>query len=601
MTEKIDYKQVGLMCGIEIHQQLDTNKLFCNCKSKIITDKKPDAEITRELKASAGETGELDKAALHEQQKEKKYVYQVFNEACCLVELDEEPPHDMNKEALELVLQVSKILDAKIVDQVQIMRKTVVDGSNTSGFQRTSFVAGCGVLETTEGKIGIPTICIEEDAAQIVERHPDHDIYNLSRLGIPLIEIATDPDIKTPEQCREAAEKIGMILRSTGKVKRGIGTIRQDINISIKGGVRVELKGVQDLRGIIKIVENEVERQLFFKETYKTPKTSAIHDVTQILHKTESKVLRKSLDNKGVILGMKIDGFNGKLKEHINPGKRLGAELSDYAKSKTKVGGLFHTDELPNYGITQHEVDMIKKELHLHENDAFIIIADNKEVAHKALEAVKERLENPLTKEVRKANPDFTTSYMRPMPGAARMYPETDVKPITPDVKNIKLPELINDKIKRYETDYKISKDLATQAAKTGLNLDVYIKNYSNLKPSFIADTLINAPREIKTRHAKEIEIEEIIDEVLEKANDEKIPISAVFEILTEIALGVKPNYDKYKTMNDAEAEHIIKKIIIENAKLTPGALMGLIMKELRGKIDGKKVQELIKKNIPHP
>lgn len=597
MEKTIDYKKIGLMCGLEIHQQLNTNKLFCNCPSRIITDQKPDAEVLREIRASAGETGEIDKAALHEQQKQKKHLYQYYKEACCLIDLDEEPPTTMNNEALDIVLQVSKMINAKIVDQVQTMRKMVVDGSNTTGFQRTALVARGGEIETKDGKIKIPTISIEEDACQIMERRHDLDVYNLSRLGIPLIEIGTDPEIYSPEQCYEAAEKLGMILRSTGKVKRGLGTIRQDVNVSIKGGVRVEIKGVQDLKGIIKIVENEALRQLHFVEEYQPPKIGEIHDITPILKNTNSKVLRQALDKQGAILGIRIEGFSGKLKNQINPGKRLGTELSDYAKTKAKVGGLFHTDELPNYGITQEEVDSINQELGLKENDAFIIIADKKETAKKALEAVKERLKQPLTKEVRKANHDFTTTYMRPMPGAARMYPETDTKPIRPDTKHIKLPELIKDKILRYEKEYKISNDLATSAAKIGIDLDTYIKTYTKLKPTFITDTLLNAPKEIKTRHQKEIEIEQIITPIFEKANNSEIPTSAVFEILTEISLGQKIDYQKYKTMTDEEAEKTIIQIITKNPNLKTGAITGLIMKELRGKIDGKKAQEIIKKH----
>ena len=258
--EKIDYEKVGFKCGIEIHQQLDTHKLFCECPS-IIIDEKPDFTVKRYLRAAAGETGEVDIAAKHEMEKGKYYLYYCYDKNTCLVELDEEPPHLINKEALEIALIIARLLNAKIVDEIQVMRKTVVDGSNTTGFQRTALIARDGYIETPKGVVRIPIICLEEDAAKIVERTRDYDVYNLSRLGIPLIEIGTDASIKDPEHAKEVASKLGMILRST-RVKRGLGTIRQDVNLSIKGGARIEIKGFQDLKAMPRIIEKEVRRQL---------------------------------------------------------------------------------------------------------------------------------------------------------------------------------------------------------------------------------------------------------------------------------------------------------------------------------------------------
>jgi len=149
----------------------------------------------------------------------------------------------------------------KIVDEVEIMRKMVIDGSNTSGFQRTAYIGSQGCIDTSHGPVGIDILCLEEEAARIVEDRGDSLIYSLDRLGIPLVEIGTAPDIVSPAHAREVAKTLGMILRSTGRVQRGLGTIRQDVNVSIKGGARVEVKGVQDLNLIDKIVEMEVLRR----------------------------------------------------------------------------------------------------------------------------------------------------------------------------------------------------------------------------------------------------------------------------------------------------------------------------------------------------
>ena len=471
---QLDYKKLNFKCGIEIHQQLDTKKLFCNCPS-LIRDDKPDIIIKRRLRASAGESGEVDAAALHEVKKEKQFIYQAYSDTTCLVELDEEPPHDVNKQALEISLQIALMLNAKIVDKICFMRKTVIDGSNTSGFQRTALIATNGFIETSKGKVKIETICLEEEAAKIVKRTKKEDTYNLSRLGIPLIEIATSPDIKDPEHCMETAKKLGMILRSTNKVKRGLGTIRQDVNLSIKGKSRVEIKGFQDLRNMPKIIENEARRHL------------------ELLEK--------------------------------------GQELK---------------------------------------------------------------------KEVRKANKDLTTSFMRPMPGSARMYPETDIKTIRPDISKIKIPELITDKSEKLEKDFNLNKDLADLITKSG-KIDFFISlanKYKNIKPLFIADILMNSGKEIKRRYNKEIDASRHIEEILEHLNKGKISKEAVFEILVEKANGKKIDYKKYLLMSDEEIKKILKEIIAKNKGAPFNALMGQAMAKLRGKADGKKIVELLKKLV---
>lgn len=256
----MDYQKLKFKAGLEIHQQLETNKLFCSCPS-ILRDGVPGIIIKRKLRSSEGESGEKDVAAEYETSKDKEFIYEGYKDTTCSVELDEEPPHDMNEDALEIVLQVCKLLKCKLVDEIQVMRKVVVDGSNTSGFQRTALIGYGGYLETSKGKVRIASVAVEEDAARRIKEDKNFVVFRLDRLGIPLIEIATDPDIKDPEHCKETAEKLGMILRSTAKVKRGLGTIRQDVNISIKNGNRVEIKGFQDLKSMIKIIENEVKRQ----------------------------------------------------------------------------------------------------------------------------------------------------------------------------------------------------------------------------------------------------------------------------------------------------------------------------------------------------
>ncbi|MBU0929653.1 MAG: Glu-tRNA(Gln) amidotransferase subunit GatE, partial [Nanoarchaeota archaeon] len=257
----MDYQKIGFKCGLEIHQQLEGKKLFCSCPT-LIKDDEPDFIIKRRLRASAGESGDIDIAAKYEQKIGKEFIYNIYNDSNCLVCVDEEPPHDVNSDALKIALEVSMLLNAKIVDEIHFMRKVVIDGSNTSAFQRTALISRDGYIETSKGRVKIMTVCLEEEAAKIIEKKDTYVKYNLSRLGIPLLEIATDASIKDPEHAKEVAEKIGMILRSLNGIKRGIGTIRQDVNVSIDKGARIELKGFQELKSIPLVIKNEVERQL---------------------------------------------------------------------------------------------------------------------------------------------------------------------------------------------------------------------------------------------------------------------------------------------------------------------------------------------------
>ena len=250
----MDYKALGLVAGIEIHQQLDTNeKLFCHCPTTLRETPDHNGEFFRYLRATVSEMGEIDRAAQEEMKHDRRFQYFTYD-TTCLVENDEEPPAPLNNEALSICLTIAKMFGMTPVPQVHTMRKLVIDGSNTSGFQRTALVAFSGALPNGAR---IETICLEEEAAQRVK----DEVFSLDRLGIPLVEITTSPDMHTPEDVQAVAEYIGMVLRSTGKVKRGLGTIRQDVNISIAKGARVEIKGVQELDLIAEVVRREVLRQ----------------------------------------------------------------------------------------------------------------------------------------------------------------------------------------------------------------------------------------------------------------------------------------------------------------------------------------------------
>lgn len=607
--EKMDYEQLGLRCGIEIHQQLSTHRLFCSCPSKI-RDDKPDIVIKRFLRASAGETGEVDVAAEMEQAKGKYYFYHAYNDCNCLVELDEEPPHPLNREALDIAITMGRLLNAHIVDYVQVMRKTVIDGSNVSGFQRTALIAYDGFIDTSLGRVRIPLICLEEEAAKIVERKPDYDVYNLSRLGIPLIEIGTAADIKTPEHAKEVASRLGMILRSTNRVMRGLGTIRQDINISIKNGSRVEIKGAQELKLIPLLVDMECLRQkrlIEIKDDINRRKASAgkkIYELTNLFMETCSSIIKKIISNNGVVSGIKLNSFAGLLKTELQPNRRFGTELSDYAKAWAGVGGIFHSDELPAYGITDNEVSAIKSLMKCNSgNDAFVIVAEQKGKAERALQAVTERIKTSaqgIPSEVRKANEDGTTEFLRPIPGSARMYPETDVKGIqvTQDMLKFELPELITDRRKKLESEYGLSREISHTLTDSGW-LDFFescVRKFTKIRPVFIAETLVNAAKEIKKRFNLDLALTETgMEKIFENVNNGKIPEDAVFEILVEWAKGRPVEMERFARLDEKELKEEIKSIVEANRGLPLNAVIGKVMEKLRGRADGRRIVEIVR------
>ncbi len=447
-----------MKCGIEIHQRIAGRKLFCNCVpsadagqpgqdgcsqvagSGAAATPGQDVFFTRRLHAVLSELGELDSAVRLESVRHRAMQYCAPRSSSCLVEADEEPPHRINHEALCAVLLFCRLMGSSIVDEVHVMRKNVIDGSNTSGFQRTAVVGLGGAVETAAGRLEIQTVCIEEESAGIVEGGKEASAdFELSRLGIPLVEIATAPALKSGREAQEAALAIGMLLRRTGLVQRGIGTIRQDLNVSIPGGARVEIKGVQELQAISETVELEVQRQKNLlaissdvqKKLSGAPIEAKFVDLTEIFATTKSQLVGKILRNGGRLLGMRLPGHEGLLGREVSPGRRYGSELADYARS-AGVRGLVHSDEdLAKYGFSEDEISETRVALSISSGDAFVLAAGEQKKAQAALCEVCCRASFfGVPEETRKANPDGTSSYMRPLPGRARMYPETDIPPI---------------------------------------------------------------------------------------------------------------------------------------------------------------------------
>lgn len=271
MDKKLNYDSLRLKFGLELHQQLDTeHKLFCNCSMEM-KEKNPVMTITRKLHPVASELGLVDTAAQFEYLRDRSFHYQIFNNETCLVELDEEPPHDLNPDALQIALQIALLLNCEIPNEIHIMRKTVIDGSNTSGFQRTAIIGMNGHISYKGKRILITQVSLEEDAAAIIGEEDGRATFRLNRLGVPLVEIDTGIlEGYSPNELQDIAYMIGIMARSTGKTKHGIGSIRQDVNVSIRNGPRTEVKGVQELGLLSKVVDFEVRRQIAEKPKEET-------------------------------------------------------------------------------------------------------------------------------------------------------------------------------------------------------------------------------------------------------------------------------------------------------------------------------------------
>ncbi|MDR2624502.1 MAG: Glu-tRNA(Gln) amidotransferase subunit GatE [Methanobrevibacter sp.] len=623
----MNWEELGLKMGLEIHQQLNTqSKLFCSCPNEL-SDREFDNEIKRYLRPTQSELGQIDRAAFQESLRKLSFNYQTYDHETCLVESDDEPPHNLNEEALDLSITIASLLNMNIIDEIHTMRKQVIDGSNTSGFQRTALIATDGHLDTESGRIAIENLCLEEDAGRRMNTNNEFTTFRLDRLGIPLVEITTDPSIHDPEEVKEVAYVLGQILRSTN-VKRGLGTIRQDLNISIREGSRVEIKGVQNLDLIPKMVELEVQRQLnLIKIKNEIEKRGSevldeIFEVDEVFKNTSSKIISKAKSVKAIVL----KGFNGLIGLELQTDRRFGTELSDYAK-KHGVSGIFHTDELPAYGITADEVLMLKEFLNTTYDDAIILVAADEDITISALEEVIRRVKmvhDGVPEETRKSLENGTSEYMRPLPTSSRMYLETDIplfKINKEKIANISnnLPELINEKKNRIMKEYKISEDLTDQLIKRGY-ADEFEEVSSELKidpitiGSFYAYTL----RELKR---DKIAIESLtmkdIKSVFTLLKNESISKDGVNYIIKEVAIlkekdpPTQPSYKKIAEklnlllLSESDVRNTITEIINKNKNMVEerqmaamGPLMGMSMKELKGKTDGKVVNKIVKEEL---
>ena len=627
--EKFSINDVGVKVGLEIHQQLATNKkLFCNCTH--IESEEYSIRFQRKFRVSKSELGEFDPAALFESTKSKTIMYYASHKSSCLVEQDEEPPHELDGDAKKIALVISSTLKSNIFSEIYPMRKTVIDGSNTTGFQRTMLISQGGFYNVGETKIGIQSICLEEDAAKILGEKESVRKFSLERLGIPLVEIATEPFEVELTEIKKIALSLGRILRSTKKVKRGLGSIRQDVNISIKdgGGVVIEVKGVQQLDQLEKVVEYEARRQhglLKISKKIQERNWESVDDdkkdITGLFSKCKSKIIQNAIKKNQKIIVISFKNMAGIFGFSPYEGIRLGREVAELVRF-FGIGGVFHSDELPNYGVEKSDLDELKKFTKIKENDAFLILASPQEKIHTITDQIILRIEyirdRGIPIDTRLATQSGETKFLRPRPGDARMYPETDIPPIIITKEELSeaeknIPKSWDESIKELQTKYKINPQLAEQIFDSryiGLFEEIIDKIKTN--PTFVASVLCSSITNLERSglDSNLLKNDEIFKsfQLLEEEKIVKESIEIMFE---NIMAGKSKTIEEamkdtlIQSINEEDLEKIIENIVDKNEEIIKnqkeraiGPLMGITMKELRGKASGKAINNILLKNI---
>jgi len=628
VTAAPDPASIDMKVGFEIHQQLATrSKLFCNCSCR-------EAEtygrtFVRRLRPTQSELGAYDPAAMFEFSKMRLAEYHASAGTSCLVEADEEPPHEVNPEALETALVFALALHSRVMDEVHVMRKIVIDGSNTSGFQRTMLVASGGHLDVAGKKVGVQSICLEEDASKVLGDDRQTRKYGLDRLGVPLVEIALEPVTGKPDEIMQVALTLGRLLRASKRVARGLGSIRQDVNVSILGGAVVEVKGVQQLDQLIKVIEHEATRQhglVLIAERLENKISKdgigdRVQDVTDLLSKSQSKVVKKIFEGaRPVFRAIRVRGFAGMIGYEPYPGIRLGKELGELVRFYD-LGGVFHSDELPNYGITKEEVESVRSRLELDSSDAFVIVGGPEEKVAFAADAITRRLQAALAgvpAETRAATLDGRTVFSRPRPGAARMYPETDIPtiPVTGralDALADRVPRPWDEVVDSIAKKHGLNKKLASQVFDSDyLAIFEEIVASTKVQPTFVASKLTEDVTSLQRQGLDPAALtDQIITEVFAKLDAGAIAkesVILIFEKLMKKEAGTVDDAIKalgVSSISDDELAAALDKVISDNVAQVRekgmGALsmlMGRSMAVLRGKADGQKINAMLKEKL---
>ena len=440
-----DYDRIGFMSGLEVHQQLDTSeKLFCRCPAGVYQeDEDYDAEVIRHMRPTLSELGEYDGTALMEFKTRKDIVYRIKNETTCTYEVDDTPPFGVNREAVDISIEISLLKKLNIVGEIHVTRKQYLDGSIPTGFQRTAIIGVEGVIELRNKTVRLIQLSLEEDSCREISDVGHTRVYKTDRLGMPLIETVTYPDMVNPDEVAEACQVIRFLNRSTGRVRTGMGAARQDVNVSCRGGTRVEIKGVSHIKWIPELTHNESFRQyalLHIRDLLlKKVKDPAAWEMKSRKLDPESAGFRssllKSLKKENVtVYAVNLPKFGGILSHFTQPGKMFADEISERLKviACIEQPNMTHSEALNPLESEDFFLEL-RRSLEGKAGDGILIFWGSEEDIPTALETIEERCRmafEGVPNETRKSFPDGTTIFERVLPGADRMYPDTDTAPI---------------------------------------------------------------------------------------------------------------------------------------------------------------------------
>ncbi len=626
-TTPEDYARLGMKSGLEIHQQLATRKkLFCRCPVIRPYCEEYDAEILRHMRPTLSELGEYDGTALMEFKTKKEIIYQIRQETICTYEMDDTPPFELNQEALDIALEVTMLLGCNLVSEVHIARKQYLDGSIPTGFQRTTILGVDGSIPYKGRRIGIRQLGLEEDACREVSDVGHVRTYRTDRLGFALIESVTYPDMKTPQEVAEVAQLLRRLVRATGKMHTGIGAGRQDVNVSIEGGQRVEIKGVSRIPLIPLLVHNEAYRQAALLDIKAelgrrgvTPASfrADVSDVKELVAGTQyyplAKALRDGLETRAVALR----GFRGMLSWRTQPETTFAKEISDRVRviaCLTRLPNIAHSDQ-EGETLSSTEWTRIKKAVRAGERDTVVLVWGDRrdvetgagEIALRARDAL-----DGVPNETRQALPDGTNGFERILPGPDRMYPDTDLPPIaiTEDridrIKSI-MAERPWDRAARYE-GIGLSRETAglMSVAPERFVFDA-LSGIAAYPQRALAGLMLGRVRNLRRRGLLPHFTDERFAEAIRAAAAAKIPVELLLP-LVEKTCGEGLEAAEAIGALDLRAPEKAKKEIaaflkgaalpeIEEPKLVRH-VMGLVMGKFRGALPGKNIAEIVSAHI---
>jgi len=627
-----DYDKIGFMSGLEVHQQLKTKeKLFCNCPAGIY--QKPNdynAEVIRHMRPTLSELGGYDGTALMEYKTRKEIVYRLKHETACTYEIDDTPPFKIDREALGIALEISLLCKLNIVGEVHITRKQYLDGSIPTGFQRTAILGVEGEIQLKNKKVRLIQLSIEEDSCREVSDIGHRRVYMTDRLGMPLIETVTYPDMVNPNEVKEAANFIRFLNRSTGKVRTGIGAGREDVNVSCKGGSRVEIKGVSHNKWIPELTHNECFRQwsllkLREKLCNKIQNTSDWKIKFRELNYKEFGFIYKPLKEASLkgykIYAVALPGFKSALSHFTLPGKCFADEISERLKviACLENPNMTHSEQfIPDISID--DFNLISKMLDSSENDAVIVFWASEEDVKTALETIEERCNMAflgVPNETRKALKNGITIFERVLPGADRMYPDTDSAPIPLESEFIdtlqsKLPVDLINRYKQLEA-WNIPADCYHFIFKNNLLpiIEKIIIEF-NAKPIFVATFFSHYLKYIQRKYKPVSEFSfEIIYGIFKFLYNKKINFEFAKIILPIVYQHPKMEFEsvlttlkfKKRTKEDifAPVKFLQERFIEKNSKTPVNDKTNWVMGQLRnqaiGNVEFNELVDYIKKN----